>query len=191
MATEAMLSGFDYFRPLDLQASIIDEYDDPILPGTTTEGRNVLEFVIPGNQTAYRDLSNSVLVLSCKVTAANANNLADDAAVAPVNNLLHSLFRSVDIMLGGTSITDKQPHHPYRAFIETLLTYDSDVHDMRSIAAGWVLDKDALTIDRILLANAGDGTVANAAFVKRQTQIIGSRNLTLVGRIHTDLFHQG
>ena len=79
-----MLSEFDYFAPLPVQGTLLDEYDDPIQP-TALTARNVLEFVIPANSNVYRDLNNTLLIVKCKVTNANNTDLAADAAVSPVN----------------------------------------------------------------------------------------------------------
>ena len=54
------------------------------------------------------------------------NDLADDAAVGAVNLFLHSLFSQVDISLNGTLITASTNTYPYRAMLETLLSYGED-----------------------------------------------------------------
>ena len=46
-----------------------------------------------------------MLYVKAKVTQNNGDDLADDAAVGPVNLFLHSLFSQVDISLNGTLIT--------------------------------------------------------------------------------------
>jgi len=43
-----------------------------------------------------------------------------------VNLFLHSLFSQVDISLNGTLITASTSTYPYRAMLETLLSYGED-----------------------------------------------------------------
>jgi len=61
--------------------------------------------------------------VKAKITQNVGANLQVDAEVGPVNLLLHSLFSQVDISLNGTLITASTNTYPYRAIIETLLTY--------------------------------------------------------------------
>jgi len=186
---EAMCSEFDYFTPVPVQASIVDEYDESIAPSSTITPGSTIEYTIKGEPNIYRDLSNSYIAVQCKVTTSDGAKLASDAAVAPANLLLHSMFSGVDIEVCGVRITDKDVLYPYRAFIETLLTYSDEVLESRTKLAGWLLDKDANAMDRVILATSGS-TTPNPAFVERNRSIAESRSITLVGRLHADLFHQ-
>jgi hypothetical protein len=115
--------------------------------------------------------------------------LAENAAVAPVNLALHSMFSSLEVQLCGKSITDKDTLYPYRAFIETLLTYGDDVLNTRAKLSGWHLDKTASAMDRVIMTTTGN-VDPNEDFVQRSKTTAQSRTLTLVGRLHADLFHQ-
>ena len=190
MAQEVLLSEFDYFTPTQVLAQITSEYTDVIPAANGTAG--VIDFTITGEPNVYRDLNNSYLEIKCKVTAADGTtNVANNAAVAPVNNLLHSMFSSVSVTMCGKQITEQSTHYPYRAMIETLLTYPTDVLRTRGQLQGWCLDEDAAAMDRVLLAATQNPNVEpNPAFLKRNAMVTGSRILTLVGRIHADVFHQ-
>ena len=61
-----------------------------------------IEFKISGLETEYINLMNTFVF--GKVTAADCTNIANNAPVAPVNLLLHSLFSPVDMILGGTLV---------------------------------------------------------------------------------------
>jgi hypothetical protein len=188
----AALSEFDYFRPHVLQASIENEYDESILCSNLTAQGSTLDFEIPGVSNVYRDLSNSYLELKCKVmkgTGDAATALAADDAVAPVNNMMHSMFSDCEITVCGTRVTDKESHYPYRAVIETVLSAPREILETRSKLAGWEHDKDAKSIDRLLLATTNN-VAPNEQFLSRRKQIAESRTLTLIGRLHADMFHQ-
>ena len=197
METEAvqqeMLSEFDYFTPTRLQSSITGEYDDcisttnAIAPNGNALG--VFEFTIPGASDLYRDLNNTYIMLQLKVVDAVGGNLAGNALVAPVNLLLHSLFSNVSVTLCGKEISDKDSLYPYRAYLETLLTYEGDVHQMRTAAEGWAKDQTGRMEHTTIAVQQGQ-PAPNSGFVARQKIIDGSRQFTLVGRPHLDLFHQ-
>ena len=67
-----------------------------------------------------------MLYVKAKITANNGGNLAADVEVGPVNLFLHSLFSQVDISLSGTLITPSTNTYPYRAMLQTLLSYGED-----------------------------------------------------------------
>jgi len=85
-----------------------------------------IEFEISGSGEDYIDFANTVLYVKAKITANNGDNLAADAAVGPTNLFLHSLFSQVDISLNGTLVTPSTNTYPYRAMLETLLSYGED-----------------------------------------------------------------
>lgn len=191
-ASLALLSEFDYFKPQVLQAAIVDEYEEAILCSNLTAYGSTLDFEVPGESNVYRDLSNSYLEVKCKVVKGAASSttaiLAADV-VSPVNNMLHSMFSDCEITVCGTRITDKESHYPYRAVIEQILSSSPEVLATRAKTAGWDLDMDAAAMDRVI-ATAADNVTPNAQFLSRRSTIAESRALTLVGRLHADLFHQ-
>ena len=189
MLSEAMLSEFDYFSPIPVQAMIEDEYEHAVLPVAAPSGESSIQFDIPGEPNVYRDLSNSYLEIQCKITKANNANLDADTAVAPVNLLLHSLFSNVVTKVCGVDISDKGALYHYRAFIESLLTYNGETLQMRESLAGWALDKTPGKLDTLLLTTANN-TSPNPAFVDRAKWCAESKTMTLVGRPHADVFHQ-
>ena len=186
---DTMLSEFDYFNPIPIQSAILDEYEEPFSPTTAISAGSTIDFKVTGEPSVYRDLSNSYIVVQCKVTQADNANLQADALVAPVNLLLHSMFSSVDILVCGKRVGDKDTLYPYRAFMETLLTFSDDVLRTRANIAGWCMDLDANSMDRTILATTG-GVDPNPQFVQRHAAIADSRVYTLVGRPHADIFHQ-
>ena len=192
-AAQAMLSEFDYFTPTLLQSSIIDEYDEAI--GTSTaiapngNALGVFDFTIPGAADLYRDLNNSYLMIKLKVTDAAGANLGANDAVAPSNLPLHTMFANVSMTICGREISEKDSNYPYRAYLETLLTYDDAVLKTRALTEGWAKD-DAGRMSNVTLAPQQGQPAPNEGFLARKKLILQSRTFTLVGRPHLDLFHQ-
>ena len=192
MAMEAMLSEFDYFTPMVIQSAVVGEYDDVISPvnainPTASTGLNTLEFNIPGAPDLYRDLNNSYLMVKLKITQADGTDLAADAKVAPVNLALHSLFNNASVTLCGKEISEKDTLYPYRAYLETLLTYNPNVLNTRMASEGWRKD-DAAQMESLHLVT-GSGKTANSGFAARVKLAGGSPAVVLLGRPHVDLFH--
>jgi hypothetical protein len=186
---EVLPSEFNYFTPSAVQAAITDEYDESFDPTSGISTTGPIQFAITGMPNVYRDLSNSYLSITCKVTNADGTALAADAAVAPANLFLHTMFSGFDVTLCGTAINENNTTYHYRAFFEQLLTYPAEVLHSRSKVAGWQLDENPALLDAVILADAG-GAQANPAFVARNKLIKASREVTLVGRPHADIFHQ-
>ena len=122
------------FRPADPdkhgtgQLGRIPPHDDSC-------GQFPIEFDISGTGEDYIDFGNTMLYVKAKVTALDGTNLPADAAFGPVNLFLHSLFSQVDISLNGTLITASTNTYPYRAMMETLLSY---VRRRRKVFATYV-----------------------------------------------------
>lgn len=191
---EAMLSEFDYFTPTVIQSAIVAEYDDMISPvnainADAVNALGTIEFNIPGANDLYRDLNNSYLMLKLKLVAAAGTDVAGNVAAAPTNLPLHSLFSTVSVTLCGKEITEKDTLYPYRAYLETLLSYEESVLDSRFGAEGWVKD-EAGRMDNITMTAVDGQPAPNSGFVARQKLVAGSRSFVLVGRPHVDLFHQ-
>ena len=182
-----MLSEFDYFSPAILQSSVLNEYDELIQAKTVSRG-GPIQFEVSGSAGLYRDLSNSYLQVKCKVVQASGAALAVDAAVAPANLLLHSLFSNVSVVMNTKELTEKDSNYAYRAYLETLLTYSPEVLKTRGCVSGWFKD-DAATMNAIILADA-NAAKANTGFVARNAMCSLSKEMTLIGRPHCDIFNQ-
>ena len=60
--------------------------------------------------------------------------------VAPVNNLLHSLFSRVDVMLSEKTVSSSDYHYAYRAYVETLLNFGTNTKQGELTMSFWHKD---------------------------------------------------
>ncbi len=60
--------------------------------------------------------------------------------VAPVNNILHSLFESVRLTINDVPITVSPNNYPYKAYITNCLTYGPSVKSAQLSCQGWYSD---------------------------------------------------
>ena len=81
-----------------------------------------IEFEISGNGEDYVDLANSMLYVQAKIVKPDGTDLE---AAGPTNLFLH-MFSQLDISLNGTQVTASMNTYPYRAMLETLLSYGED-----------------------------------------------------------------
>ena len=76
--------------------------------------------------------------------------------------------------------------YAYRAYVETLLSYGPDAKDTQ--LSGQLWHKDTAT--RMDAVEIADGPAANEGFVARRENIVRSRLVDMMGRLHVDLFLQ-
>ena len=182
---ESVPTEFDYFQSKVIQAAILNEYDVDYQPVTAMQPGAPIEFLIKGSDQLYLDVNQSKLEIKGRITTAAGGNIAGNADVALTNLSLHSLFKKVEVELCGKTLSDSNELYPYRAFFETLLSFDDDVGRTRLIAEGWQKDTPG-SFDDFRVGNNG----ANTGFKARAARTATSTSITLIGRPHADLFHQ-
>jgi len=166
-------------------------------PMTTVTDGSPIEFDISGTGEDYIDFANTMLYVKAKVTLNNGNNLAADAAVGPVNLFLHSLYPQVDIsltlaswllfsnkvLINGTLITASTNTYPYRALLETLLSYGENAKKTQLTSALFYKDQAGRMDSVDFAAGAVNDDVA-----KRRTLVAESRTFDMMGRLYADMF---
>ena len=179
---EGVKSELDLFAVPPTQRSI-DGQRIEHQPITSLDSGGPIEFVVPGAGDAYIDLANTYLFVRAKIIRGAGTNLADDAPVAPVNNWLHSLFSQVDVYLNDTQVTSSSNTYPFRAYVETLLSYGAEAKKTQLTSQLWYKD----TTGHMDATQENGG---NAGLARRRGYIVGSRVVEMMGRLHVDLFMQ-
>jgi hypothetical protein len=146
-----------------------------------------IEFEVSSTGTDYIDYANSYLYVRAKITKSNGTNLADTDKVGPVNNFLHSLFSQVDVTLNGTMITNSTNTYPYRAYIETLLSYGPPAKKSHLTASLFFKDeagKMDVSDPKAAVADGNKGLAKRASFTSESAEV------DMIGRNHSDIFFQ-
>lgn len=143
-----------------------------------------IEFNISSSE-EYIDVGRTVLYIKAKIVKQDKTHVAEDAKVGPVNLWLHSLFSQVDVKLNGKLITPSVNTYPYRAYLETLLSYGSDAKDTQLTSELWY--KDAGNMNEI---NYRNDDITNLGFKTRGGLTAGSKSVEMIGRLHCDIFQQ-
>ncbi|XP_062607035.1 uncharacterized protein F54H12.2-like [Saccostrea cucullata] len=177
-----------------------------------------IEFEIKGQGDQYLDLSQTYLQMVCQFTQNDGSALAGDPAkIAPVNTILHSMFSEIDLSLNGKIVTQGTDTYPYKAYLEKLLSYkprtlmtqmkacslwekDTAGHmdevgldplgvSGQAASRSFGVAHDTVVISKPILTEYPDDS-KNEGFRKRHQAIDGSKKITLLDRLHLDLFQQ-
>ena len=88
-------------------------------------------------------------------------------------------------MVNGVPVTQSHEHYKYRAYLETLLTYGTDAASSHLSNYYWYRDTwDMQPSDPTAETHT---SVTNNGFIARWSRLSGSRDVQLLGRLHTDL----
>ena len=180
---EGVKSELDLFAVPPTQTSIEEGRWVEHQPLTSLDSGGPIEFILPGTGDAYIDLANTYLLVRAKVVRGVGTDLADDTPVAPVNNWLHSLFSQVDVYLNHTLVTPSSNTYPFRAYVDTLLSYGAEAKNTQLTSQLWYKD----TAGHMDSTTAAGG---NTGLVDRRRHIAESRVVEMMGRLHVDLFLQ-
>lgn len=141
---------FHFWESQIIQDVVENSYIDRINPSSGFEARTQgdLKFVIPGNE-SFVNLSKSYLYLKLKLTGSGKKG-ADDVTVkhadfdktglSVVNAIAHSIFRSLEVRLGGTIITQGDSDYGYRAYIQLLFNTTKEAQETYFHVVGWEKD---------------------------------------------------
>ena len=158
-----------------LQNEIEYSYTTELTPHNSIIAGNNIIFHIEGG-TDFVDLAHTSLEIDVKVTQVDGTALTEQTKVAPINNILHSVFSQVQVKLKDTVISHPSPNYGYRAYLETLLNYDRQAKDTWLKSQGWYFDQ------------AGEfDTAANTAVALRRSLVVNKKILTLKGRLATNI----
>ena len=181
---ESINSGLDLFTVPPLQTSVERGLWVEHHPLASITPTGPIKFIVKGAGEDYIDLTNTFIHVRAKITKEDGSDLvnADDDLVAPVNLFLQALFSEVDISLNGVLVSTSTNTYPYRAYLETILSYGEDAK--KSQLANELYYKKGSSEFTFSLTNK------NAGLGKRRERSRKSKIMDMVGRIHGDIFTQ-
>jgi len=155
-------------------------------PINTYNSSSVIQFVIPTNIDEYIQLRESLLYVKLKISLKkkdNAKIFANDwKNVAPVNYLLHSMFKQLDLEIDDKSITLSPQTYPYKARFEFDLGFTDDAKKSHLTAAGAYNDIDEKT----------NTSEARSKLITPPTVTEDGKGVSieLMGKLHLDMAFQ-
>lgn len=149
-------------------------------PVASLSDEGPIEFLCTGSGEDYIDLANTHLQISASVQKEDGSELSEDDDVSTTNLWLHSLFCQVDVSLNGTRVSSSTHNYPYRAYLETALSFGSDAKQSQLATELWYKDT----------ALSSSSPATNAGYQERKKRVARSRPVHMMGRLHSDLFFQ-
>lgn len=150
----------------------------------------VLDFVVEGNSDHMIVPSKTFLKITAELSGSNKKvegkdqkTVATGANVGVVNNVLHSMFESVEVFVSNQTTTKVDKHNGYCALLQTLCNYDEDAWNTYFQLSGWQKD----TAGQMDSIQEGE----NLGFDKRKKLFQGKTNrCELIGKMFSPLFFQ-
>ena len=124
----------------DTQESIMKDVEYEIRPISTFSSTTPLRFEVRSPENEYMLFNESHLWLKMKITLSHATKKvvgADWASVTPVNNMFHSIFKHVSLLINNREVTVTPSLYAYRSFIENYLAFADSAKKGRLAAVGW------------------------------------------------------
>jgi hypothetical protein len=171
---------------------VTDYFSDYILPRHVHDDNSSCVLEISGSEFTP-ELDQYFLTVSYKVEKKNPDASAEnrwinvehtkdsaagpDATLAPINNVLESMFTQYDISVNGKIVTESNHLFPYTAFLLKLLNFSNDAKNTFLTLSGW--NSDTLDVDTTTSTNKG--------WEKRRDRIKNGRIDTVCGVLYSDL----
>ena len=140
-----------------------------------------LEFSANSSLSHYTDLSESFLLVTGKYVRATGGNLGAAPKVAPVQNLIGSLFKSVNMYLNNKKITPPENNMAYIHFFNHFIQPRS-AQDCQLQLAGWYPDTHR-SLQHLLQNNPQTGGSVNEGLKKRSQLIAESHQVTVASKL--------
>lgn len=130
-----------FFRSTPTDARFLQNTFQKIPPSSSLSTKTI-EFNLSRFEAAnIYQIQDAHLQVTIKITKSDSKTLPDKTKnVAPVNNILHSLFDTYRMKINDTLVTKNSSYYPYRAYITNCLTYSSAYKAAQLITEGYVQD---------------------------------------------------
>ena len=117
--------------------SLVESHYVPINPFTT--GINPIDFQIDPQdpQDSFLDLSKSYFEGELQLNLDNGGNIANDTLVTICNNLMHLLFKQINVCLNRTLISPQTDTYHHKAYMDAVIHNDRDNSETILKPEGW------------------------------------------------------
>ena len=151
-------------------------------PSSTLSEGSSFEFHIPGLGALYTDWSTTRLVLKVRMVQADGSPPPSPNTGAPVNLTLQSLFRQVDVLVGGKNITTEVGiNYPYKVIMDIILFFRMGVKE--SELQSEMYFKDTASMDTVPPGN-------NSGLMSRAGYFAAGVEVQMTGPLKIDLSQQ-
>ena len=125
---EYFAHSLDVFDQPKTESKLLDGKDVFYNPISTITDDGPYEFLINRDLECHFYLPRTRLHGAFKIVKADGNDISDQDDVSIANLMCHNLFKQVELYVNGTQVVDlSSPTYPWKAFLETYLSYSSNV----------------------------------------------------------------
>ena len=129
-----------FFSDFPTDARFLQCTHHKVMPTSSVES-STIEFNLDRFEAAnIWQIQETYVQARIEITTANGSVLGSDKQVAPVNNMIHSLFESVRITVNDFLISTSSNHYPYKSYISTCLTYSTMAKNSHLHTQGYYQD---------------------------------------------------
>ena len=176
MSAMTSLERFNLWTVSPTQVVVDHDFYTDHRPIAVLQADHPIDFALSSAEDEFILLNESKLLVKLKLTLTKDDKTAvteeDWKKIVPVNNLLHSLFKRIEVKLNDVEVTRAPSIYAYRAYFDTLLAFSKQSKRGYLKCVGWADDRgDRSSIFKYAKDNA---TVT----------------IDLLGKIHTDLTFQ-
>jgi hypothetical protein len=126
-------------------------------------------------------LVNAYFFVEAQIVNTDGSDSDPDTEVGPVNLWMHSLFSDVSVSLNGKLVSPPTSMYPYRAYIETLLSYGPVAKESQLTGVMWYTNTPGQQDKRPTKSKRCTSS-------KEMTAL--SKSVQMMGKLHLDLFCQ-
>ena len=180
---EAVVSELNLFEPFMNQTAVTACIVQQFAPVVTIIQAAPIDFQVECSGKNYIILKKSNSEMRVNMTTPTAGDIEATATVRSVNLPVHSLFQSLTMKIADKVVPERINLNPYRELFETPLNYEADVMNIRLKCEGY--QEDPALND----TNPAAGR-ANTGIKARDAKFNNSKVVRLIGRLHSDLWHQ-
>jgi hypothetical protein len=184
LSSLAPLPQFDLFSVPATQTTVERSYSTEHRPINVLDANSWIEFVVPTSVDEYVNLSETFLMLRVRLDLGKTSVAAADwAKIVPVQNLLHSIFEQVDLVIGDRQVTGSHQTYAYKSYFDTLFNYDKWSKTTFLHCQGWEDEK---------ISSLALGSIARQkTFTPNPSGDQATGNtVTLMGKINLDFAQQ-
>ena len=125
----SMTQNFDYYSPVAVESAQKSFFEQKVTPVNGVSS-DPYEFVFEPVADTYLSLNNMYMHVKARILKADGTKPAKTANVAPVNNLLNSMWSSVETRINNISISPASAYNTsYKSMMETILSTENENHN--------------------------------------------------------------
>lgn len=185
---ECSLASLDLGSKLPVQTAISKTQYCKAVVSKTTLGGDLFSITIPSSNEDYIDMSQFKLYVKFKVLSEINAPIDINSNVGTANNLIHSMFKNIQVLLGDTVVSSDGNLYAYKAYIENQFGHNKEYKECVLYGDGMRKDSD-LENQNIKYSPKTEQAAevkVNPGFVERH-ELISKGLVELCGNLHLDI----